>query len=117
VEGLPASRTPAQGASYLAKLGFGGGRARAVRRGDVIHLGLMLAALGVAHLSPFELLLLSYAVLGPAHSPPCPPTHPVTPEGPQALSGASPSDAETSSSSAADRLAPARRVLADAWPR
>jgi len=38
-----------------------------VRRGDVIHLGLMLAALGVAYLIPFELLLLSYAVLGPAH--------------------------------------------------
>ena len=34
-----------------------------MRRGDVIHLGLMLAALGVAYLIPFELLLLSYAVL------------------------------------------------------
>lgn len=38
-----------------------------MRRGDVIHLGLMLAALGVAYLIPFELLLLAYAVLGPAH--------------------------------------------------
>jgi hypothetical protein len=38
-----------------------------VRRSDVIHLGLMLAALGVAYLIPFELLLLAYAVLGPAH--------------------------------------------------
>ncbi len=38
-----------------------------MRRGDIIHLGLMLAALGVAYLIPFELLLLSYAMLGPAH--------------------------------------------------
>jgi hypothetical protein len=38
-----------------------------VRRGDIIHLGLMLAALGVAYVIPFELLLLAYAVLGPAH--------------------------------------------------
>lgn len=38
-----------------------------VRRGDVIHFGLMLAALGVAYVIPFELLLLAYAVLGPAH--------------------------------------------------
>lgn len=38
-----------------------------MRRSDVIHLGLMLAALGVAYLIPFELLLLAYAVLGPAH--------------------------------------------------
>lgn len=38
-----------------------------MRRGDLIHLGLMLGALGVAYLLPFELLLLSYAVLGPAH--------------------------------------------------
>ncbi|HVN01213.1 MAG TPA: hypothetical protein VMT68_13470 [Caulobacteraceae bacterium] len=38
-----------------------------MRRGDVIHLGLMLAALGVAYLIPFELVLLAYAVLGPAH--------------------------------------------------
>jgi hypothetical protein len=38
-----------------------------MRRSDLIHLGLMLAALGVAYLIPFELLLLAYAVLGPAH--------------------------------------------------
>jgi hypothetical protein len=38
-----------------------------LRRSDVIHLGLMLAAVGVAYLIPFELLLLAYAVLGPAH--------------------------------------------------
>jgi hypothetical protein len=34
---------------------------------DAIHLGLMLAALGITYLVPFELLLLSYVVLGPAH--------------------------------------------------
>jgi len=34
---------------------------------DAIHLGLMLTALGLTYLVPFELLLLSYVVLGPAH--------------------------------------------------
>jgi hypothetical protein len=34
---------------------------------DALHLGLMLAALGITYLVPFELLLLSYVVLGPAH--------------------------------------------------
>jgi hypothetical protein len=34
---------------------------------DAIHLGLMLSALGLTYLVPFELLLLSYVVLGPAH--------------------------------------------------
>ena len=34
---------------------------------DALHLGLMLVAVGAAYLVPFELLLLSYAVLGPAH--------------------------------------------------
>jgi hypothetical protein len=34
---------------------------------DATHLGLMLAALGLTYLVPFELLLLSYVVLGPAH--------------------------------------------------
>src|ERR1041385_2181332 len=34
---------------------------------DAAHLGLMLAALGLTYLVPFELLLLSYVVLGPAH--------------------------------------------------
>src|SRR5215813_10720432 len=34
---------------------------------DAIHLGLMLLALGIAYVVPFELLLLSYVILGPAH--------------------------------------------------
>ena len=34
---------------------------------DAAHLGLMLAALALTYLVPFELLLLSYVVLGPAH--------------------------------------------------
>src|SRR4029078_8340143 len=34
---------------------------------DAAHLGLMLAALSFAYLVPFELLLLAYVVLGPAH--------------------------------------------------
>ena len=34
---------------------------------DAAHLGLMLAALGLTYLVPFELLLLAYVVLGPAH--------------------------------------------------
>jgi hypothetical protein len=34
---------------------------------DAVHLGLMLAALAITYLVPFELLLLSYVVLGPAH--------------------------------------------------
>ena len=38
-----------------------------MRRGDIAHLGLMLAALALAYLLPFELVVLSYAVLGPAH--------------------------------------------------
>jgi len=36
-------------------------------RVDVVHLGLMLSALALAYLLPFELLLIAYAVLGPAH--------------------------------------------------
>ncbi len=36
-------------------------------RTDAVHLALMLLALGLAYLVPFELLLLAYAVLGPAH--------------------------------------------------
>jgi hypothetical protein len=39
----------------------------AIRRGDVLHLALLLAALALAYVLPFELLLLSYIVLGPAH--------------------------------------------------
>ena len=38
-----------------------------MRRGDLAHLGLMLAALLLAYLLPFELVVLSYAILGPAH--------------------------------------------------
>ncbi len=38
-----------------------------MRRADGIHLGLMLGALALTYVLPFELLLLSYAVLGPAH--------------------------------------------------
>src|ERR1700754_833008 len=38
-----------------------------MRRNDAIHLGLMLSAFAAAYLVPFELLLLSYVVLGPAH--------------------------------------------------
>jgi uncharacterized membrane protein len=34
---------------------------------DLAHLMLMLAALGLAYVVPFELLLLAYVVLGPAH--------------------------------------------------
>jgi hypothetical protein len=39
----------------------------AIRRGDLVHLGLLLTALALAYVLPFELLLLSYIVLGPAH--------------------------------------------------
>lgn len=39
-----------------------------MRGTDAAHLGLMLGALGLAYLVPFELLLLAYVVvLGPAH--------------------------------------------------
>ena len=38
-----------------------------VRLNDIVHLALMLAALAAAYLVPFELLLLAYVVLGPAH--------------------------------------------------
>ena len=34
---------------------------------DAVHLGLMLAALAITYVVPFELLLLSYVILGPAH--------------------------------------------------
>jgi hypothetical protein len=39
----------------------------AMRPTDAVHLGLMLLALGIAYVVPFELLLLSYVILGPAH--------------------------------------------------
>ena len=38
-----------------------------MRATDAVHLGLMLFALGATYLVPFELLLLSYVILGPAH--------------------------------------------------
>jgi hypothetical protein len=38
-----------------------------MRRSDVVHLGLMLAAFGLTYVMPFELLVLAYVVLGPAH--------------------------------------------------
>ncbi len=38
-----------------------------MRRADIIHAGLLLASLALAYVLPFELLLLSYAILGPAH--------------------------------------------------
>jgi|SRR5215471_905774 len=38
-----------------------------MRLTDLAHLALMLLALGLAYVVPFELLLLSYVVLGPAH--------------------------------------------------
>src|SRR5215467_13394476 len=38
-----------------------------MRLTDLAHLALMLLALGLAYLVPFELLLLAYVVLGPAH--------------------------------------------------
>jgi hypothetical protein len=39
----------------------------AMRRTDAVHLGLMLMALALTYVVPFELLLLSYVILGPAH--------------------------------------------------
>lgn len=38
-----------------------------MRLTDIAHLGLMLGALALTYLVPFELLLLAYVVLGPAH--------------------------------------------------
>jgi hypothetical protein len=43
------------------------GERSAMRTNDAIHLGLMLLAFAAAYLVPFELLLLAYVVLGPAH--------------------------------------------------
>jgi len=39
----------------------------AMRPTDAVHLGLMLLAVGLTYVVPFELLLLSYVILGPAH--------------------------------------------------
>jgi hypothetical protein len=41
--------------------------AMTLRGNDAIHLGLMAFAFAAAYLVPFELLLLAYVVLGPAH--------------------------------------------------
>ena len=38
-----------------------------MRGNDAIHLGLMLLAFAASYLVPFELLVLAYVVLGPAH--------------------------------------------------
>jgi hypothetical protein len=38
-----------------------------MRRTDAIHFALMLASVGLAYFLPFELVLLSYVILGPAH--------------------------------------------------
>jgi hypothetical protein len=38
-----------------------------MRRTDAIHFALMLAAVALSYLLPFELVLLSYVFLGPAH--------------------------------------------------
>src|SRR6195256_5361647 len=43
------------------------GDSSTMRATDAVHLGLMLSAIAVTYLVPFELLLLSYVVLGPAH--------------------------------------------------
>ena len=38
-----------------------------IRRGDVVHLGLLVLTAALSYALPFELLLISYIVLGPAH--------------------------------------------------
>ena len=38
-----------------------------MRRTDAVHFALMLAAVALAYVLPFELVLLSYVFLGPAH--------------------------------------------------
>jgi len=38
-----------------------------MRRTDAVHFALMLAAFGLTYVLPFELVLLSYVFLGPAH--------------------------------------------------
>ena len=58
-----ASALPAAVPAPQARSGAGS----SIRRADVAHLLLLLAALALAYLLPFELLVLSYAVLGPAH--------------------------------------------------
>jgi hypothetical protein len=50
-----------------ARIDLPSGWEKPMRVTDAAHLGLMLTALGLAYLVPFELLLLAYVVLGPAH--------------------------------------------------
>jgi hypothetical protein len=38
-----------------------------MRRTDIVHFALLLAAVGLTYVLPFELVLLSYVFLGPAH--------------------------------------------------
>ena len=38
-----------------------------MRRNDVCHFALMVSAVGLSYLLPFEVVLLSYVILGPAH--------------------------------------------------
>ncbi|HXL98639.1 MAG TPA: hypothetical protein VN932_01830 [Rhizomicrobium sp.] len=38
-----------------------------MRRADLVHLALLLGSLALAYVLPFELLLLAYIILGPAH--------------------------------------------------
>ena len=38
-----------------------------MRQTDAIHFALMVAAVGLADVFPFELVLLAYVFLGPAH--------------------------------------------------
>ena len=38
-----------------------------MRRTDAVHFALMFAAIGLSYILPFELVLLAYVFLGPAH--------------------------------------------------
>jgi hypothetical protein len=58
---------PAVVASTLAPMRASRFGATALRRADMLHLALLLGALALSYLLPFELLVLSYTVLGPAH--------------------------------------------------
>jgi hypothetical protein len=62
----PVSR-PAAVASPAAPIAASRSGAPAFRRADILHLALLLGALALSYLLPFELLVLSYTVLGPAH--------------------------------------------------
>jgi hypothetical protein len=66
-----APRSPVDGDTATvpesARIDLPSGWEKPMRVTDAAHLGLMLTALGLAYLVPFELLLLAYVVLGPAH--------------------------------------------------